>query len=126
MTRTFDGKTSPLFYVISKNLHRRHLTESQRATVASKVATFREGRPSKTAQVCAVSQDEAAKQLNVSRRTIQKAVEAGDISVTAAEIAQPPEATGRKGLQIERDNPDMTVTSMRKFAQAPRSKPQNG
>jgi hypothetical protein len=63
----------------------------------------------------------------VSRRTIQKAVEAGDISVTAAaEIAQPPEATGRKGLQIERDNPDMTVTSMRKFAQAPRPKPQNG
>lgn len=65
--------------------------------MADKIATLREGRPSKTAQTCAVSQDEAAKKLNVSRRTIQKArvvlekgvpelqaaVEAGHVSVSA-------------------------------------------
>jgi len=87
----------PAGYVISLNLHRRHLTESQRAMVADKLANMDRGGQS-NAQVCATSQTDAAEMLNVSRRTVQTAhqvaehgapelidkVEQGKVSVSAA------------------------------------------
>lgn len=64
----------PLAFVIDKNLRRRHLDESQRAFAAAKLANLTEGRPSETAQNCAISQEDAASLLNVSRRSVQHAV----------------------------------------------------
>jgi hypothetical protein len=98
----------PLAYVLSKNLHRRHLTASQRAMVASKLATMRQGErtdlaPSATLQK--VSRSTAAAALNVSERSVASAavvrehgtpelvaaVEAGAIPVsTAATLAREP------------------------------------
>jgi len=43
MTKKWDQHGEALDYVISKNLVRRHLTESQRAVVASKIATMKHG-----------------------------------------------------------------------------------
>jgi hypothetical protein len=89
----------PVAHVVSLNLKRRHLTESQRAMVADKLARLPAHRPDKTAQICAVlSQEEAAALLNVSRRTVQEArkihekaaqgvidaVEAGTLTIHAA------------------------------------------
>lgn len=62
----------PLGFVISLNLKRRHLTESQRGMVAAKLAKLPKGT-NQHAQICAPSQDEAATMLNVSRRTVQTA-----------------------------------------------------
>lgn len=87
----------PLGFVISHNLTRRHLTESQRAMVAAKLAKLPHGT-NQHAQICAPSQNEAADMLNVSRRTVQTAkvvqdegapeliaaVESGTVSVSAA------------------------------------------
>lgn len=65
--KTFEGD-DPLSHVLSLNLERRHLDESQRAFVVAKIANLGEGRPcSETASIEAVSQADAADKMNVSR-----------------------------------------------------------
>lgn len=96
----------PLGYVVSLNLKRRHLSESQRAMVAAKLAKLPPGRPAETAPIEAVSQPKAAELLNVSRSAVQRAhvvqdratpalvaaVDLGAVSVSAAaEVAKLPE-----------------------------------
>lgn len=65
----------PLRYIVSLNLHRRHLNESQRAIVAAKLANMKQGKrtdlqPSANLPKV-ISQPEAAKMLNVSERMIR-------------------------------------------------------
>jgi len=83
-------------FVVSKNAHRRHLTPSQSAMLAVKLAGLSKGRPDLNAS--AFSQDEAAERLGVSKRLLQFAqkvhadaipevaalVEAGTLSVDKA------------------------------------------
>ena len=98
----------PMSYVISLNLKRRHLDESQRAMVAARVENMKEGRPSKTDPIGSVSRVKAAQMLNVGRTTVQrakavlekgtknliKAVEDGKIAVSvAAKLADLPAKT---------------------------------
>jgi N6-adenosine-specific RNA methylase IME4 len=74
---TFVGD-DPLKAVISLNLMRRHLDESQRAVIASRMANMPAYRPSnKSANMPTLSQPEAAALFNVSERMIRtvKAIE---------------------------------------------------
>jgi hypothetical protein len=94
--RTYEG-ADPVGFVISMNLRRRHLTESQRAMIAARLATMRVGRPEK-APIDTFSQADAGKQLKVSERSVERAtrirkrgapeltraVEAGELAVSAA------------------------------------------
>jgi len=87
----------PLGFVVSLNLSRRHLNESQRGMVAAKLETLRQGEHGKDANLH-VSREAAATMLNVSPRTVATAktvkdegapelvaaVEAGQVSVSAA------------------------------------------
>ena len=97
--RTWDGNGSPAAFVVSLNLHRRHLDESQRALVAAKIATLSNGqRASAIAEGGVVTQPDAAQMLNVSvdsvgraRRVLEdgapalvEAVERGEVAVSAA------------------------------------------
>ena len=71
-TREYEGD-KPLEHVVSLNLHRRHLNESQRAMVAARLANLMDGqRPS---QICegAVTRTTASTMLNVSPRSIDTA-----------------------------------------------------
>ena len=43
MFEDLTGKVEPLVYVVSANLHRRHLTSGQKAFIASELATLRHG-----------------------------------------------------------------------------------
>lgn len=89
----------PVAWVLSHNLHRRHLNTAQRAMVADKLATLRAGRQEESnAGIQAIDQGDAAAKLSVSRDSVQKArkvrakaspkvvaaVEAGTMSLNAA------------------------------------------
>jgi ParB family chromosome partitioning protein len=103
LTRTYEGDEAELVpFVVSLNLHRRHLDESQRAMVAAKLATLGHGQKKADSQIL-LSQSEAAELLNVSvgsvkhARKVQQdgapaliaAVDQGFVAVsTAAEIAR--------------------------------------
>lgn len=58
-------------FVVSLNLHRRHLSESQRGMVAAKLANMPAHRPSDNSANLQTSQADAAKLLNVSTRTVK-------------------------------------------------------
>ena len=93
-------ETDPVAWVISHNLHRRHLTESQRSMVAGKLAKLQHGDNQHTkedGQIC-LSSKEASKMLNVSEGStkhakkvisegaeqVQQAVEQGELPVSVA------------------------------------------
>lgn len=103
----FSGN-DPLSFVISHNLHRRHLSESQRASVAAKLANMKQGERTDlqpSANLHKVSLSKAAELLNVSERSVATArkvqeqgapelvaaVDEGRVSVSAAaDIAEAP------------------------------------
>jgi len=63
----------PVGYVVSKNLHRRHLNETQRGTIGDKIANMRQGERTDiepNLNLEKVSLDKAADLVNVSRATI--------------------------------------------------------
>jgi N6-adenosine-specific RNA methylase IME4/ParB-like chromosome segregation protein Spo0J len=99
-----------LRFVISLNLNRRHLDESQRAMVAARIATMRRG-DNQHAQICATSRSSAAELLSVAERSVTDArkvidkgtpelaaaVDAGRVAVsTAALIADEPQEQQRE------------------------------
>jgi hypothetical protein len=100
--RDYEGD-DPVAFVLSLNLERRHLNESQRAMVAARVATLPKGvRADTPIGGSAATQTQAATQLNVGERTVQRArevltkaapevvqaVERGKLAVSAAAIAR--------------------------------------
>lgn len=100
--KEYEGD-DPAAFVVSLNLKRRHLSESQRAMVAAKLETLKQGRPNKDANLhdSSVSRSEAASLLNVSPRSVAtakkveeqaepelvEAVANGQVSVSAAAMA---------------------------------------
>jgi len=111
---TFAAYTGddPVAYVVSLNLRRRHLDESQRAMVAAKLATFGHGGDRSKSPSGDLTQAKAADLLNVGKRSVERAaevrdhgapelvraVEQGTVSITAAaDIAGQPIDEQRAG-----------------------------
>lgn len=104
IVREWDGKGDLVKFVVSLNLHRRHLNESQRGMVAAKLANIQRGgdRKNQTAnlQFDTPTRAAAADMLNVSERTVNTArkvyeqaipevtlaVESGKLAVSTAAI----------------------------------------
>lgn len=110
--KNYTGE-NPLQFVLSANLHRRHLNESQRAMVAANIANLDKGQRADRidASIEASTQNEAAKLLNVDRSSVQRAkkvqekaadeiadlVSGGDLAVSqAAAIANRPKDEQKK------------------------------
>ncbi len=110
---------NPLAFVISKNLKRRHLNESQRAMVAARIVREKQGfSPTNNADPAnlrdGISQPKAADLLNVSERSVHsagkilsggseelvKAVDAGKATVSAAAtVADLPKKEQREAVK---------------------------
>lgn len=118
----YEGR-EPLDFVVSLNLRRRHLSESQRAMVAAKIATLVNGGDRTEKQSAnwrtAPSAEQAAQMLNVGTRSIERArtvhshgtpgliaaVERGEVSVSqaycdSAKAAEPSAPSSRSALSI--------------------------
>ena len=77
--RVHDGG-DPTAFIVSLNLHRRHLSESQRAMVAARLVNIRQGEVGRNheasdGQICL---SEAADLVNVSKRSVKNARRVGD------------------------------------------------
>jgi N6-adenosine-specific RNA methylase IME4 len=68
----YDGD-DPLNFVLSHNLHRRHLTESQRAMVAASIVDWENGLNQHTAGPANLQTREAARKLSISERAVAAA-----------------------------------------------------
>jgi excisionase family DNA binding protein len=107
-TVEFDPKNhgDPRVWVISRNLKRRHLNESQRAMIAAKLANLDRGRPEENPPIGGIRAKQASEMLNIGKRSIERArvvqskaapelktaVEKGHVSVSAAaDIAANPD-----------------------------------
>lgn len=100
--REYDGDESGLVgFVVSLNLHRRHLDDDQRRMVGAKIVTMTQGRPAETSQIANISREQAAALVNAdvpgidrARKVVKHgapelvaAVESGKVSVSAAAAA---------------------------------------
>ena len=66
----------PVGFVVSMNLRRRHLDESQRTMVAAKLATMRQGARTDLSPIGEMSQAKAAEELlNVGKRSVERAAD---------------------------------------------------
>src|SRR5690606_25138065 len=97
-TKDYEGK-DPLGFVLSLNLHRRHLSESQRAMVAARIVDWERGMNQATAGSANLPTRDAARRLSISERAViaakrvrdhgieqlSDAIRAGRISVNAGE-----------------------------------------
>ena len=68
----------PLEFVLSANLHRRHLGETERETIAAKIANLEQGGDRKSEEIKPtngglISTADAAEQLNVNPRNVERA-----------------------------------------------------
>ncbi len=94
----WHGEGSTESFIISKNLHRRHLTTSQRSMAAARLANLKKGRPQLNVPFGTFRNEDAAQALNVSARSVLRGravidsgddeliqqVETGDMSVSNA------------------------------------------
>ena len=113
----YTGK-DPMQFVISHNLHRRHLDESQRGMVAAALANMKQGTrtdlPSIDGKSASVAMREAGEMLNVGESTVTRAkkirklgspelvaaVESGEVTVGAAyKVAELDQDEQRKILE---------------------------
>lgn len=135
-----DG--DPLKYVVSKNIKRRHLNESQRAMYAARLANVRQGERTDlpgaepSANLPKVDQPAAAKALSISERALRmarrvqdsgvpelsRAVERGHLAVSVAEKATKlaPEIQRRIASEAEGGDTRLARNAVKQGARAER------
>lgn len=105
----------PIAYVLSANLHRRHLGETEREAIAAKIANLERGGDRKSEQIkpqnCGlISTSDAAEQLNVNPRNVENAkaaIKGGCAAlVESLEAGEIPSSTAAKFVKAVPDKKD--------------------
>lgn len=132
-TDELDDDADPVSYVLSINLHRRHLNESQRAMVAGKLATLKVGHNQHTTEDVSIdtpSLEQAANMLSVGRASVARAkqvidggskevlqaVESGELPVSLAAkfvAAEPDKKEQAKVIKQGKDAVKESVTGLK-------------
>jgi ParB-like chromosome segregation protein Spo0J len=132
---TFDEYLGgdPLQFVISHNLHRRHLTESQRAMIAASVANLENGKRPPSIDGGSITQSKAQEMLNVGESSVSRAkkiqrlgspelieaVQSGEVTVGAAyKVAELPH---EEQVQILSEGPKAVAAAGKKLRQSKES-----
>lgn len=130
-----DHDEDPWKYVISHNLHRRHLTTSQRAMIAGKLADMKRGVRTDLVQNCSKSLDDAAKQLKVGRRTVAVAKQVqkngSESVIQAVEQGELPTSLAAKFIKAVPDPSEQTqilqqgIAAVRQVVRESRNDPEH-
>ena len=108
-----------LDWVISHNVHRRHLDASQRAMVAAKLATFNVGNPHRTEDTAGVTQKEAADKMGVSTVLVSQAAQVMKHDPEKAKEVEAGKKTVSKAAAELKEQKQMAPeTKLSPFAQA--------
>jgi hypothetical protein len=67
------SRAAAMLWICKNQIHRRNLNETQRAMIGHQIATLKQGARTDLAPIGAMSQTQAAKMMNVGRRTTQRA-----------------------------------------------------
>ena len=126
--------SDPWEYAISANLHRRHLTTSQRAMVAASLAGLKRGRPELNGQKCpfTLSNAQAAKKLTVSpmavkqakavqeqcSKPIQEMVKQGELTVSAAQNLAKAVPDKKEQAKLAKQGTQAVKTATKKYKNA--------
>ncbi len=113
--REWDGKGSLAAFVVSFNLQRRHLDESQRGMVAAKLSTGTRGGDRKSnnfkVSIETLKQSEAAELLNVSVGTVKRATkvrnEGTPETIAAVESGQLPVSVATQHIAAVSKYPEL-------------------
>ncbi|MBP3954959.1 ParB/RepB/Spo0J family partition protein [Gemmata sp. G18] len=72
--------------IVAKNIHRRNLSESQRAMIAAELTNLRPGRPKTNGTQVPITRSEVAQHFEVSRKSVQRAA---NVRENAPELVEP-------------------------------------
>lgn len=128
-----DMTPDPTPYVISANIHRRHLTTAQRATVAAKLATLKNGQRKDGARSNDLAVSDAADLLSVSEPSVKRAkhviangskelvqaVERGDVNLNQATKLVKAVEDKREQTKVVREGKE----AIKAVSQPPKPKP---
>lgn len=118
------GPIDPVAYVISSNMHRRHLTGSQRAAAVVACAEWApEGRPAKNPEPGSglMTESDMAKAADVSDRTIRNAKRAHEAGL--GEAVKEGKVTAKEAAQVAKLPEDQRQAAL-EAPKAPKAKPE--
>ena len=120
---TFPENDDPVAFVLSHNLHRRHLTASQRAAAVVACSTWApKGRPGKAETISAFSRDkDMAKAAGTSDRTIRDAKTAHKAGL--ADAVKQGAMTAHEAAQVARGTPASPRPQKRELPQPAHPEP---